>query len=280
MAQTPPRVIFTHIPKTAGTTMFSILQNLYQNKLFSLYGNAHEAVLFETLTRESQTNPNAIQAVSAHIPYGIHAYLAGGTWQYFTMLRDPMKRVLSLYYYVRQIKEHPHHHDSLTLPLEAYLQKYPHVSTIHTRYLLGLPQDNPQTVFNAQAPLPENALDIARQRLANDYTAFGLTERFDESLLLLREALGWRNIYYESRNITRSKRETLAPETMETLRQACAIDLALYDYAKGLFEERLQQTFGERLPAMLETFQRNNRIRSQARRVKNKVVHVVSRLKR
>ncbi len=187
MAQTPPRVIFTHIPKTAGSTMYSILQQLYGQNLFSLYGIANEPILFKTLTDTSKNNPNTIWAVSAHIPYGIHEHLQGGPWQYFTMLRDPMKRVLSLYYYVRRVKDHPHHNDSLTLPLETYLQKYPHVTTIHIRYLLGLPQGSTKMSFNSHTPLPDNALEIAKQRLTNDYAAFGLTERFDESFMLLRQ---------------------------------------------------------------------------------------------
>ncbi len=280
MAQTPPRVIFTHIPKTAGTTMRSVLYRQYQQTLFSLYGLMNESDVFAKLTEASRTTPDTVRAVSAHIPYGIHNYLTGESYQYFTILREPVKRAMSAYFYMRQLTNHPRNADAMQLTIVEYIQRYPFLGTVQTRYLLGMPQQNPEQILDSTAPLPENALDIAKEHLANEYATFGLTERFDESLLLLREAFGWRNIYYESQNITKSKRDNLTPETMDALRQACAIDIALYDYAKGLFEQRLQQQFGDHLPAMLQTFQRNNRIYNQLRRVKNKTIRVVARLKR
>jgi len=260
MAQTPPRVIFTHIPKTAGSTMYSILQELYGKNLFSLYGIANEPTLLTELITASHKNPDAIWGVSAHIPYGIHARLEGGPWQYFTMLRDPMKRVLSLYYYVRRVKDHPHHIDSHTLPLDAYLQKYPHVATIHIRYLLGLDPNSAKPTFSSHTPLPENALEIAKQRLANDYAAFGLTERFDESFLLLRQTFGWRPIGFMSKNVNTTKRDTLSPEALDVLRKACALDIALYDYGKALFEQRLAAYQGDLTADLAQLHLANQRL--------------------
>lgn len=280
MAQTPPRVIFTHVPKSAGSTMKTVLYRQYHEKMFQFYAGVYGTTeqLLRAVVQKSETNPDALQAISGHVPYGLHNRIQG-QWQYFIILRDPVKRALSAYFYARSVSNHPKHDDALRLSAVEYLAQNPSFATLHIRYLLGMPADKPNQAIDAHAVLPDNALEIAKQRLVNDYTAFGLTERLDESLLLLREVFGWRNIYYESRNITRGKPTSTPVETVDALREACALDIALYDYAKGLFEERLQQTFGDRLPALLATFQRNNRLYNQARGMKDRVLSV-ARLKR
>ncbi len=276
MTQTPPRVIFTHVPKSAGSTIKTVLYRQYREKMFQFYAGVYgtSEELLHAVVQKSETDLRAMQAISGHVPYGLHNRIQG-QWQYFIVLRDPVKRVLSAYFYARSVPKHPKYGDAMRLSAVEYLAQNPAFATLHIRYLLGMPTDKPNQVIDLNADLPDNALEIAKQRLVNDYAAFGLTERLDESLLLLREVFGWRNIYYESRNITRGKPSSIPVETLDALREACALDIALYEYAKEVFEERLNQTFGDRLPALLATFRRNNRLYNQARDVKDRVLSLV-----
>ena len=64
----------------------------------------------------------------------------------------------------------------------------------------------------------------------------GLTERFDESFILIRRALGWRLPMYETHNV--SKAGLPAPPTpaaIELIRERNRFDLSLYEHAAKLF---------------------------------------------
>ena len=62
----------------------------------------------------------------------------------------------------------------------------------------------------------------------------GLTERFDESFILIRRALGWRLPMYETHNV--STAELPAPPTpaaIDLIRERNRFDLALYEHAES-----------------------------------------------
>ena len=53
--------------------------------------------------------------------------------------------------------------------------------------------------------LPQEALDLAVDRLG-EFSVVGLTERFDESAVLLTRALGWRRMVYTRENVTPNRK--------------------------------------------------------------------------
>lgn len=277
---TASRVIFTHIPKTAGSTLLTILIREYGDTLFRFYEiYAPNKTLFNQLTEQAACQPERIRAVSGHVPYGIHAHL-GGQWQYFTVLRDPVKRLISNYYHILADTHHFNYDRVKGLTLEQYAQTMPAVGELQTRYLLGMPQDEPEKVFMPRAPLPADALEQAKQRLTDDYAAFGVMERFDESMLLLQKAFGWRSVRYHSRNVAVNKPKTYSPETMAVIHAACTLDQALYDYAKQLFEQRLEQAFGASLADKLDAYRRKNALYQRTRDLKQTVYGVLRRFKK
>ena len=79
--------------------------------------------------------------------------------------------------------------------------------------------------------------DLARAKQNLDrFLVVGLTERFDESFILIRRALGWRLPMYERQNV--SEAELPAPPTptaIELIRERNRFDLALYEHAAKLF---------------------------------------------
>jgi hypothetical protein len=108
-------------------------------------------------------------------------------------------------------------------------------------------------------------LDAAKRALGEQVDVVGLTERFDESLLLLRSAIGERGVsfHYERRNtLDRGELirfEDLSPEMQERVRGANRLDLALYDYAcKEVFPRQVAAYPGD-MATDLEAFRRTNR---------------------
>src|SRR5687768_14239089 len=87
-------LVFVHIPKTAGVTFSTILAGFYQPGVYSIYSTA-EIAKFQQLTEAQRGTYELLQG---HFPYGIHDYIPRPT-QYITFLRDPVARVVSLYYF-------------------------------------------------------------------------------------------------------------------------------------------------------------------------------------
>jgi hypothetical protein len=120
------------------------------------------------------------------------------------------------------------------------------------RYVSGKsPEENPQA-----------ALDKAKENLMSEFDAFGLLERFDESLLLFWSRLDWsRPPFYVSttRNPDRPTIEDLPEETTDIVRAHHQLDLELYRFAQQQFEKTLQEEF-ENLSGTLQAFRRRNSI--------------------
>ena len=73
----------------------------------------------------------------------------------------------------------------------------------------------------------------------------GVTDRFDESLILVKRAFGWRfkDILYVSQKVdqTRPFREMISDETARLIEAHNELDIKLYKFAQQLLEERIHQ---------------------------------------
>src|SRR5690606_10545236 len=83
-------------------------------------------------------------------------------------------------------------------------------------------------------------LEAAKSNLREWFTVTGITERYDESLLLMHKRLGWNfGPYYVRANVTRSRpRKTgVSPDTIEAIREVNSLDVELYEFAIQMHEE-------------------------------------------
>jgi hypothetical protein len=93
-------LVFEHIPKTAGSTLRTVLRRLYGRGLF-LHTNVRAPLgRFEELQEEVRSGRRPIRAIGSHVGYGLHERLPGALrYAHFTLLRDPIQRTISDYYY-------------------------------------------------------------------------------------------------------------------------------------------------------------------------------------
>ena len=99
-------VIFLHLPKTAGTTLNRLIEWEYPlSQMYSI-----DPVLFEWsaahLRRLPKRRLGKTRMFKGHMLFGLHEVLPQPA-TYITVLRDPVERVLSAFYYMRTYKLHP-----------------------------------------------------------------------------------------------------------------------------------------------------------------------------
>src|SRR5262252_2889208 len=220
-------IAFVHIPKTAGTTLNSILAEEYAP------GERHEIMMRgmswilprPTLLRRPLISPSKVRRLKAavrtqsglrlihgHFDLSIAKHFPADA-QFVTLLRDPVERAISHYYhYRRRVVDRIH-----PLAMRASLAEWVRDCGI-------VEMDNGQTRRLAgEMNLPCGRvtlamLDRAMSRLAK-FAVVGLTERFDESLLLLQRAFGWKAKAVTAQNVggDRPPRIAVEEEALRTI---------------------------------------------------------------
>src|SRR5688572_10793729 len=98
-----PRIVFIHIPKTAGTTLRNILRSnaTYSAKLGNVFkgkGGRHEEPDYEEKVARMRSDVR-VRFFYGHTPFAVAAYMPP-EWEpnFITFLRDPVERAISHYY--------------------------------------------------------------------------------------------------------------------------------------------------------------------------------------
>jgi len=249
--------IFTHIPKSGGTTFNSIIKSQYPEKGYFVM-IPDDPVQKSLQELERKIEKEGVELVGGHVQFGLHRLLYQPC-QYITFLRNPIDLTLSHYYFFRNKKEYrPSIKEIVKFAqnhsIEEYCRKLH--SNAMTRFLSGADFDElykwgyikwlekkaMDILPSEETETSEEMLNTAKSNLERYFQVVGLTERFDESLILLKEKLGWRNVYYLTKNVTknRPKSSHLSSSVIEIIRRYNALDIALYSYAEELFEKQIQ----------------------------------------
>ena len=248
-----PTVVFLHIGKTGGTTLRRVLRRQYpESEMMVVRARARprEETLadFAKLPEAERARPRLILG---HTVFGLHELVPRPS-TYITLLRRPVSLVLSQYGFVRRTPGHRHHQAAQGMGLEEYLASglAQEMNNSQTRALAGA----------VEVPYGENPpelLELAKRNVEEHFRVVGLTERFDESLVLFGLAFGWSRLSYVRANVA-SKRVVPSPAGLAEIERLNALDLELYDWA----ERRLQATIdGEpRFAAAYARFERRNRL--------------------
>jgi hypothetical protein len=249
----PSLLVFVHIPKTAGSTFRGILganepgprsrglPNVFKG------GGGIDRGAIKRLRKGEGPDLAGVGVVRGHFPLGVREYLPSYLPKQrrlvcFTFLREPIDRTLSHFYAIRdrhEGREEAGKYSEAPLPTDA---------TLEDALAGGYIQDNLQTRMLCGDPEPfgevtEEMLERAKENLTGELAFFGLTERFDESLVLARRRLDLRTILYRSSgrvNPERPRGDRIPAGLRRTAERCNRYDIELYRHARELFERELE----------------------------------------
>src|SRR6266496_250353 len=99
-------VIFLHVPKTAGTTLNRLIE--WEYPLFEMY--SVDPVFFRLSAAHLWQLPaqrlERTRMFKGHMLFGLHKILPQRA-TYITVLREPIDRVISAFYFMRSYMLHP-----------------------------------------------------------------------------------------------------------------------------------------------------------------------------
>jgi Galactose-3-O-sulfotransferase len=222
-------VIFLHVPKTAGTTLNRLIE--WEYPLFEIY--SIDPFFFNWsashLSRLPSRRLKKTRMFKGHMLFGLHKILPQPA-TYITVLRDPIDRVISAFYYNR------------SYALQPLYWKFRREKWSIEDFVRRLPRENVQCKVLAGAeynsPCTEAIFEQAKENLVKHFSVVGLNERFDESLALMKLRFGWRLQRYSSFNVTRTrpKKHDLPQATLDLLVAKNSFDVALYEFAANMFQ--------------------------------------------
>lgn len=250
-----PFAILLHIEHTGGMTMKDVLHRQYPRGGFY---NAKRGKPFQHFINLSPEQRGAYRAMIGHLFYGVHTLIPRPS-VYHTWLRNPVERLLSTYHYFGRKPQTGLHKAYVAgeLRFEDFIEM-PWYTHVQLSRIVGVPAEDfaKMTVEN----ITPQAVDIAKQHLSDNFGVVGLTEYYDETLLLLAKALGWKQPpYYLRRNSHTSvnKADNIAPHLRRRIEQLAAPEIELYTWVRERFEQHLKE-LGADFTQEVATFREGN----------------------
>jgi Galactose-3-O-sulfotransferase len=232
-------VIFVHVFRTAGTTLYRIIdRNFSQGSVYTVPENG----TVEEFKKLSDPHKRRIRVLRGHLGFGLHQSMPQPC-AYVTLLREPVERMISYYYFICRTPDHYCYHliRDNQMRLEDFIRCKQDImiDNIQTRFLSGL-----ETGYGVGfGQCTRDMLEAAKRNLERHFAVVGLTEGFDSTLLLLKRALGWRRLAYVRHNVTsnRPEKRKISQAALDAIAEVNALDTELYEYAQMLFEEQVRR---------------------------------------
>lgn len=238
------RIIFLHIPQTAGTNVDNIAcavsefgkQFHYQRLPVPRVPNRSPNLVTPDWIgglKQLQDQPHLLDAIpesfliTGLFPYGLHTYF-NVPCRYVTLVRNPLERELS--------------HANF-----AYQRGYLSPEEFES-YLMERMIDNPQVRLIAgreymEGCCTEKTLAKAMENIERDFLLVAPSEDVDAFLQILAGVQGWGPLAYAPMQITHKKVvEELNPSLTDHLLQKHQWDLKLYEWVKarwGAYKEKI-----------------------------------------
>eukprot|EP01132_Coremiostelium_polycephalum_P002739 gene2739-3401_t len=264
----PKPHIFVHVPKTAGSSLaYLFKQNERSDKFHHFWRHPYAIELKTAVSKDT---------LFGHFRYGIHHYyqelnqtripeLPTGLnkYSYMTMLREPVDRVISHYYYHRQNKQDPGHGLAIKYNLREWLEISPAANNEQARMICGFDTDEMEYPETKEILLIPMIIIISYPSV---YKFVGLQEKFPESIVLLTHYAGFQYTRYTRVNTGRERVsiDSIEEDIIQEIKRRNQIDISLYEMAKEIFEKEIDAVGRDFFNLEVEKFKSRNKITSRS----------------
>jgi hypothetical protein len=259
---TLPIYLFIHIDKTAGRSFNFILRRNFGKDLVALYNLRRRRFLNEAEMKAIATLYPRARCVSSHHLSCPIPDPGDDNVEYRTMafLRDPADRVLSTYFFQaghRDRNKGPEFH------MPRLMEHIDHVNEKEYEESSG----EWASFANLQTYFLDRDYDVerAKKRMGEQLFFVGVTERFEESVLILRrkfQQLGVNfRIHYVQRNVggRLDAGRYLSREVYDKVMEMNRMDQRLHAHANHLLDREIE-IYGDRFQSDLADFKRKQRL--------------------
>ena len=235
-ANEPGPWLFLHVPKTAGSSVYSILRTLLKpTELLKLHPNGEMLGRIRALPPSHRAR---LKVLYGHVDVHVTRQVVP-LQRCVTLLRDPVQRIVSYYAFVKHMDRGAHSDLARRASITQWIDA------------LRLPETDNGMVRRFSGALHEagiggctrQMLERAKANLAQ-FAVVGLTDRFDEFYALLASRLGqpMRTYVAEKVNAHRPRIDQLDRRTLAEIERRNALDRELYRFGTELFAQQLSTT--------------------------------------
>jgi len=262
-----PKLVFMHIPKTGGTTLHHLLINSFDKEEVC-------PERFNGLRHYRAGELARYRYFSGHFDLP-SVRLIPGRKRVITMLREPVARLISLYYFLRSYKPAIIETDQLELARLANqyamadffrareVRSHAAVNNAMTRVLIDtIAVDRWEGKSGDALADCRPFLQLAIRELES-LDAFGILERYDDSVELICQSIGFNKpakvkpmqvlevIMDTEPGLKRIEKEPVTEEIRREIRSVAETDIEFYRHASKVFENRLSLLRRRNAPARI-----------------------------
>jgi len=230
-ASRPRKILFDHLPKCGGTSLNVYLEAHYpRRKTFSING-INPTASVEYFKNLPQRKRHGYDLVKGHFAHELINY-AHPECLRVTVLREPVDRIISHYYYAKRTQSHylysKIHSSKMSLEEYATSDLSGELRNWYTTHFSGLTVD-------AAELNPEESITNAVDVLINRYDIIGFLDNFSSFTENLRNQAGLRYKYQNRKvNVTQARPALNdVPQSVITkIKKVNHLDIALYRKVK------------------------------------------------
>lgn len=253
-------LIFTHIPKTGGMSLFASMCEYHGMKMADMYNMSAFYNDWKSVERELNDADKCVYA--GHFSFGLHEWFSRPSC-YMSIVRKPTDRIMSLYYYSIQYRnfirsECKKRRWSINelfaerVAADFYQDFIPWIKaeqTLNAFLRCTSPElDNGMvrrfSGFGVKSDAcPNSALKLAKENIEKYYTVIGVQERYQETINMARRAfkVNLAEFHINSGSEKRDNKIKLDIKQRKKIKQLNQLDNQLYDWIVNRFEQQLDE---------------------------------------